>query len=510
MIAGPSLIPARRRTRRNAILVYRLTKSTFVSGWQCPNRLWWEVHEPDAPELRPTAGDRYRMEQGKHVDRLARDYVPGGVLIAGGGPSPEDRIDETRRALDAGAPAIYNACFAADGVFVAVDILERNGRGGHNLVEVKATTALKDEHIPDAAIQVHVLRRSGVNVARAEVMHLNGECRYPDLSNLFVREDVSRLTAALEPEIDELIPRLVAWIDGANPDVPIGEQCFGRNGCAFRERCWPKKERDHVLTLAGVGLRGAYELMQRGIHSIHDLPPGERLPKAAQRQVRAVRQGTRIIGRGLRDALAPFSGPLAHLDFETVSRAIPVWDGCRPWEQVPVQFSCHVQTVPGGLVHHAWLAEGPDDPREPLARALIDACRGASAVVAYYASFERSCIERLAAALPHLAPALDDINDRLVDLHPVVKDYVYDPGFEGSFSLKSVIPALLPAMSYDDLAIAEGETASAELARLLFEPMAAEQRATLRTRLLAYCERDTAVMVALLAALRELAEIADR
>jgi predicted RecB family nuclease len=483
----------------------RLTKSTFVAGWHCPNRLWWEVHEPGAPELVPSIGQRYRMEQGKLVDRAARDYVPGGVVIPSVGLSLEARIQETQLALEAGPPAIYNACFQADDVFVAVDILERNRDGGHNLIEVKSTNGLKEEHIPDAAIQTHVLRRCGVGLAHAEVMHLNGECRYPDLSNLFVREDVTEHVAKLEPEIPDRIKQLLAWLDGDNPSVPIGERCFGKNGCAFRDRCWPKKENDHVLTLAGVGLRKAYDLMRRGIHSIHELPPDEKLSRVAERQVRAVRQGARIIGKGLGEALAPFASPLAYLDFETVGVAIPVWKGCGPWEQVPVQFSCHVEKLSGELVHHEWIAEGPGDPRDALARALIEACRGAKTVVAYFASFERGCIEALAEALPHLAAELESINGRLVDLHPVVRDRVYDPAFEGSFGLKAVIPALLPDLGYEDLEIGEGQTASAELARLMFGSATGEERRELSANLLVYCERDTAVMVALLAKLRELA-----
>jgi hypothetical protein len=358
---------------------YRLTKSTFVKGWQCPNLLWWEVNELDAAELVPSLSDRHLMEQGQQVDRAARDFVPGGVLIPSVGLSIEDRIEETQAALAGDAPAIYNACFAADHVFVAVDILERT-REGWNLIEVKSSKEVKEEHIPDAAIQAHVLGRSGVSLARTELMHLNGECRYPDIGNLFVREDVSEEVAELLPGIPKHIEQLIGWLDGDNPDVPIGEQCYDMKECAFRERCWPKKERDHVLSLYYVGLRKAHSLMKRGFHSIHDLPPTLeiKLTKEAQRQVRAVKAGKRIIGPGLEEALAQFEGPLAYLDFETVMLAIPRWNGCVPWEQVPVQFSCHVESAAGEYAHHEWLAEGPGDPREPLARALIEACKGAS------------------------------------------------------------------------------------------------------------------------------------
>jgi predicted RecB family nuclease len=482
-------------------MAHRLTKSTFVKGWQCPNLLWWEVHEPDALELAPDIAARHIMEQGKQVDRLAREYVPGGVPVPGS--SLESRLAQTQGVLGSDARAVYGAAFEADQVFVAVDILERTD-GGFTLVEVKATNDVKDEHIPDAAIQTYVLKRCGVNVVRSEVMHLNRECRHPDLSNLFVREDVTARVRALMPGIPRRIAQQLEWLDSPEAPVSLGAQCFGMKGCPFLDRCWPERTGDHVRTLYRVGLQGAYCFMQEGIESIQDLPVDAKINKVAQRQVRAVKQGARIIGPKLEDALAPFESPVAFLDFETVGLAIPAWPGCRPWEQVPVQFSCHVEDGHGGFVHHEWLAEGAGDQREPLARALIDACSGAKSVAAYWATFERQCIEHLATALPHLSDQLDSINARLVDLHPVVKDHVYDPGFEGSFSLKSVIPALVPELSYDDLDVAEGLTASALLARMMFEPESFQdtERAKLRKDLLAYCKRDTEVMVGLLGRLR--------
>jgi hypothetical protein len=184
-----------------------------------------------------------------------------------------------------------------------------------------------------------------------------------------------------------------------------------------------------------------------------------------------------------------------------------MWDGCWPWQQIPVQFSCHVLGADGSLTHHEWLAEGAGDPREPLARAMIAACAGARTVVSYWATFETSRIKELAEALPLLAPGLLDINRRMRDLYPVVQEHLYHPDFLGSFSLKSVVPALIPELAYDDLEVKEGGEASALLTRLLFEParFMPEEREDLRRDLLAYCERDTYVMVALLARLHHLA-----
>jgi len=208
----------------------------------------------------------------------------------------------------------------------------------------------------------------------------------------------------------------------------------------------------------------------------------------------------------LAKALAEFTSPLAFLDFETVSLAIPRWNGCRPWQNVPVQFSCHVEERGRGLVHHEWLADGPGDSRPALAEAVVAACAGARRIVAYYASFERECIRQLAEAVPRLAPELERIERRLVDLLPLVRNHVYHPDFGGSFSIKRTLPALVPGLSYADLEIREGETATLELMRLLFadDELQAGERVDLRAALLRYCERDTWAMVRMLEQLRGL------
>jgi hypothetical protein len=224
-----------------------------------------------------------------------------------------------------------------------------------------------------------------------------------------------------------------------------------------------------------------------------------------------VQENRLITSRKLGHALVPFTSPIAFLDFETVSVAIPKWEGCTPWHQVPAQFSCHVEDGAGGYDHYQWLADTSDDPREPLAHALIEACKDAKCVVAYWASFERGCLETLIDALPHLADELEAIKSNLTDLHPVVRDYVYHPDFRGSFSLKDVVPALVPEFDYGDLEIADGQLASLEIARMLFKPetLTRHKRDALRKNLLAYCRRDTEVMVGLLERLRGLAKVAD-
>jgi len=220
-----------------------------------------------------------------------------------------------------------------------------------------------------------------------------------------------------------------------------------------------------------------------------------------------VQAGRMIVEGNLRKALERFQSPIAFLDFETVQFAIPIWYGCHPYDQIPAQFSCHRERPGGGLDHYEWVPKAPGDPRAEIATRIIDACAGARTVVAYNAGFEKNCLETLANALPGQAVALRDIISRLADPLPVVREHVYHPDFNGSFSLKNVLPALVPDLGYDDLAIPEGESASRELMRLVVDDgtLVAAERAIKREELLRYCERDTFALVRVLERLRELA-----
>jgi predicted RecB family nuclease len=482
----------------------RLSKSRFVAGTQCHKLLWWKVHEPGAVELQPDKVLQDRFDQGRQVEGVARSRFAGGVLIDLPHDAVERRLEETRDALASGTSAIFEAGFLADDTFVAADVLQRDANG-FRLIEVKSSSEVKDEHIPDAAVQVHVLRQSGVDVRHAEVMHLNKEFHFPDQGDLFVREDVTQRVEAALPRVPAEIAAQVAMLEGPLPDVPIGAQCFEPRNCPFMARCWPDRP-DHIIRLYNVGPKRCCDYMTVGIHSIPDIPPTQKLPPTAKRQIRALQEQRLIVEPGLARALAPFSGKLGFLDFETISRAVPVWPGMAPWEQAAAQFSYHEARGDGSYAHVGYLAEGPHDARPGLARAMLEATAGAERVV-MYTPFERTRIRSLQQAVPELATDLKALEAKLVDLHPVIRDHVYHPDFLGSFSLKYVLHPLVPELTYSDLVIVDGLVASVEIARLLFvaHKIPPAERDRVRQDLLNYCERDTWAMVKLLERLRELA-----
>lgn len=483
-----------------------LSKSRFVTGCQCHKLLWWTVHEPDARELQPDKVLQDLFDQGRQVGELARRRYPEGVLIDLPHHAREERVAATAQALAAGAPAVFEATFIHDDVYVAIDVLEK-AKGGYRLTEVKSSTSQKDEHVPDVAVQAYVAMASGVRVAGTEVMHLNKEFAHPDRGDLFARTDVAPAVVNYLPTVPDELARQKVVLAGPLPDVAIGLHCFEPRECPFIKRCWPDTP-DHIRCLHNVGPRRTAEYLARGIHTIADLPGNERLSFTQRRQLKAMAEQRLVVEPTLARELEPFLAAerLGFLDFETIARAVPVWPGMAPWQQAAAQFSYHERRPDGRYTHAAFLAEGPDDARPKLVAAMIRATANADRVVTY-TSFEKTRIRDLQEAVPDLADELAALEGKLLDLFPVVKNCVYHPDFLGSFSLKYILTPLVPDLTYNDLVIVDGRVASVEIARLLFvaDKIPRHERDRVRRDLLDYCERDTWALVRLLERLRELA-----
>jgi hypothetical protein len=505
-LQAPSVVPDATALNPSSTTRRQLSKSRFVAGKQCHKLLWWKVHEPLAEELQPDRVLEDLFDQGRQVGELARQLFPGGTLIDLPHGDYAGRTEATQHATASGAPAIFEASFAADDVFVAVDVLVREG-DGWRLIEVKSSSSLKDEHLLDAAIQLYVLQRSGLSVRAVEIMHLNREFRHPDKGELLVREEVTKDVVALLPGIPEEIQAQLAMLAGELPVASVGLHCSEPRDCPFMERCWPQ-EKDHIRTLYNVGPKKCHDYMVTGVHSVWQIPPKKKLPPAAQRQLRAMKENRLIVEPDLAAALEPFTGRLGFLDFETVGRAIPPWQDMTPWMQAAAQFSYHEVQADGTYAHTEWLAEGPHDARPLLAEAMIRATRSAQRVVTYSA-FEKTKIRELQIAVPDLRAELVALEMKLLDLLPVVRENVYHPDFHGSFGLKYVLTPMVPELSYSDLVIVDGMVASVEIARLLFvaDRIPGHERDRVRHDLLSYCKQDTWAMVRLLEEMRRLVSL---
>lgn len=438
-----------------------------------------------------------RLEMGVEIGELARQCFPGGALVEADRTDIPHMFRRTAALLaDPYVPAIFEGMFEFDDVIVRVDLLERVSRNAWRLIEVKSSTQIKEDHLDDVAIQAYVLSGSRVRLTGSELMHINNGYLYPggdlDLRQLFLREDVTKEVADRQAEIPARLAAMRGMLTASSaPAIEPDHHCHDPYSCPFWDHCTEGKPVRWVFYLPG-GKRTFQELLNRGIQTIDEIPPGFRLTGVQQR----MKDNVEWIGRGLHAELETLRYPVHHLDFETFMPAIPKYPNTRPYQTIPFQWSNHIVSRDGQARHDEFLCTDRKDPREELARTLHQSV-GKDGTICVYSGYEKRILTELAEAIPKLRPEIERVIERLWDLLPVIRAHYYHPGFNGSFSMKSVLPALVPAMDYGDLEIREGSMASLQYYRMIFEVTGGSEKARIRAALLEYCKRDTLAMVEL-------------
>ena len=476
-----------------------LSKTRYQAGLQCPLRLWHTCYNPDlASETSPV--QQAIFDTGHEVGRLATQRYPGGVLIEEDHLHHEEAVETTLRAMkDRKVRAIYEAGFLFDDVRVRVDILERLNNGKWNLVEVKSSTRVKDEYYPDVGIQYYVLKGAGLDIYRVFLMHLNNQYVYDgkklDLEGLFSSSDLTEAALAYQGEISEMLAELKDMLANANPpEIAPSKHCNKPYGCDFWEYCTKGMPEHWVMQLSGIGQNRLDELQAMGIDDIGDIPDDFPLT-AIQDRIRAcVANQEAYIAPELRHELQDVEHPIHFLDFETLGLAIPRYAGTRPYQSIPFQWSDHILHKNGKIEHREYLCEEDRDPREEFTLTLLDVL-GRKGSILTYTNYEKGIIEGLAEDLPKHGKALLATLDRLVDLYKIIKNNYCHPEFHGSFSLKSVLPAIIPEMSYNSLTVQEGQEAGIEYMRMLDPSTPIEEKEKIKEDLLEYCGHDTLAMV---------------
>jgi len=472
-----------------------LTTGRVRSGHRCHKKLYLESH---ARELAvPAAPVIDRREAYARIDALARARFSGGIAI--------DRMVEsaarTRDLLaDSTVPAIFGASFTRDRVQIRADVLARAG-AGFELFSVTAGTRVRERHARDLALQLWVLAAHEVTITRVWLFALDRDYVYPggavDPACLFFREDLTDQARALVSDLGAEIATMQVVLAGEQPPpVPTGGQCL-RPRCDFYDHCHAGEPAHPLAELPRLDPAQLEALQARGIRTVPDVP--EDFPSLTPLQARAcaaVRSGRPFRDPAIAEALAIIVWPAHCIDFETFSVPVPIYPGTRPYENIPFQWSNHVLTAAGALDHREYLHDGDGDPRRAFAESLLAATEGPGSALSY-SSFEADVLEALATELPDLASGLRALAARIVDLLPIVRAHCYHPDFRGSFSLKRVLPALVPDLGYDDLAIRHGLVASAAHDELVDRATSPQRRAVLRADLLAYCGRDTLALVEL-------------
>jgi hypothetical protein len=485
-----------------------LSKSTYLLGLQCPKLLW---HRYNAKELLEPPGTLARaiFDQGREVGAWAKRLIPAGIEIAPGVTDFDIVCAETQRQLVARQP-LFEPAFRAAGGYARIDILNPVDGDAWDIIEVKSSTSVKDVYLEDVAFQAHVCTAAGLTIRRCHVLHINssyirqGEV---DPQQLFTQVDVTRKVSALSAKIADRIVEFSRVIGAPeHPVVNIGPHCNSPYGCPLTHRCWAFLPEHNVMTLTR-GTKRGFQLVAQGITAITDIPAATKLSKVQGIQQRAiVANAPQIDPAQIQAFLGRLKYPLHYLDFETMGSAVPLFDGSRPFEQIPFQFSLHIVRQPGAEPEHrSFLAEGRDDPRPRFMAALTESIGPAGSLIAYNAPFERGVLAGCAKILPQHAAWVKSLQPRIIDLlEPFRKFHCYHPAQHGSASIKAVLPAFT-GKDYSQLAIGEGGTASLEFVRVTFTDVSAEERAKVRRHLEEYCQLDTLAMVWLADKLHELA-----
>ncbi|MBI9041955.1 DUF2779 domain-containing protein [Lutibacter sp.] len=486
-----------------------LSKSTFIRGLQCEKSLYLYKHNYN---LRDVASPQLQaiFSQGTNVGLLAQGLFPEGVDA-----SPENYYEmaksvvKTLQFIKDGEQIIYEATFQYNGVIVALDILVKD-QYGWRAYEVKSSTSVSDTYIMDAAIQYYTIVNSGIDLKDISIVHINNQYVKDgdiDIHELFSVESVYDKVLEVLPSIPNQIARFKTVI--AQKEVPvmdIGSHCNNPYSCDFKGQCWNHIPDYSIFNISRLTADKKFELYQNGVINFDQLDLST-APLNEKQQVQVIselEQKTFIDKPNIQHFVNNLEYPIYHLDFETMTAAVPIYNNSRPYQQLVFQYSLHIEKQNGEITHKEYLAEAnPNlDPRDAFVKQLIEDCGTYGDVLVYNIGFERGKLNDLMALYPQYTFEINNIIIRLKDLMtPFQKKWYYSPKMIGSYSIKYVLPALVPELSYQDLEIKEGGTASNTFTQMVIGTFQGDIEKT-RKDLLEYCKMDTFAMVKILEKLK--------
>ena len=484
-----------------------LSKSTFMRGLKCPKSLYLNKHkrrlgiESDAYSAQAMA----IFDQGTNVGELATQLFPGGVDC-----TPESFYDfqkaviQTQQEIENGATVIYEAAFQFEGVLAAVDMLVKD-EGEWKAYEVKSSTSVSDTYRMDGTLQYHVITQSGIDLKDFSITYINNQYNRNgeiDVHQLFISEsileDIKTRLVGLPNQIRHFKQIL---LQDSIPEKEIGAHCNSPYGCDFAGHCWKNIPDYSVFDISGLNDKKKFELYELGATTFDQIPKDFALSNKKWMQVDCELENKTVIEKEpIQQYLNELKYPLYYLDFETIGPAVPIFDNTRPYRQYVFQYSLHIQnTKDSEVIHKEYLAETDGtDPRINFCKQLIAECGTAGDVLVYNIGFERGKLEDLSTVFPEYANELNGIVSRLKDLAtPFQKKWYYTPERKGKYSIKNVLPALVPHLSYGDLEIQEGGTASNVFAQMASGTFEGDIETT-RKNLIDYCKLDTLAMVEIL------------
>jgi hypothetical protein len=477
-----------------------LSKTKLLSLTQCRRKLWLETYSPELV-AEPSAEQTSLLATGNAVGAIARQlYGRGAGHTVGFERGLRAAIDQTRALVAAGGTApIFEATFDHEGVSVRVDVLDRT-EDKPKIVEVKSSARVKDHHLDDCAIQAWALTSNGLALRAVAVATLNPEFVYSGdgrYDGLLVETDVTEAVQERLVDVADLVTAArstLAELD--EPAVAVGMQCGAPYGCEFYEHCAPPPGKFPVLGLGG-GKEKLFELMHAGFRDLRDVPESALEGDTQRRIWQQSRLGQPYVGAELRELARSLAFPRYYLDFETRAPAVPIFAGTRPFEALPFQWSCHVETGLGQRAHAEFLDLSAAPPMRALAESLLTTL-GTVGPILVYTPFERRVIQSLAERFADLAAPLAALVERIVDLHPPTRRHYYHPEMQGSWSIKAVLPTVAPELRYSALGeVQDGFAAQNAYVEAIAPTTSEARRAALRRALLDYCRHDTLALVRL-------------
>ena len=469
-----------------------VSKEIFLNALVCPT-LGWLMRSGQISKT-PTMGERFRMEQGMEIGRMARELYRDGILIDDSDTMAASK--KTKRLMDdPGASVVLEGTFLIGGFAARADILKRRNDGWH-MIEVKSSVNDKEEFIDDMAYTAMVIGRSDFNISNASLLLISKGFRLGMRNeNLFVEID----------HTDEVLDRVEAFkplwepVEEATRESvkPAPQLRFECRKCELLNECLGKGVDNHIFEIPRLRQSKFEKLTELGIVCIGSIPDGFPLTENQARVRDCVRARKPHVGDRLKSELGSISWPTCYLDFETVMTAIPLYHDVAPYTQIPTQYSIHRCSEQGRIIDQVeYLADPGKDCRRELAENLINDLKGEGSIIVY-SSFEKTIINSLGRLYPGLLGALSSFIDRMIDLEAIIRKCFYHPGFHGSTSIKRTLPVLVPDMSYDELDIADGASAMAAFAYLALGKYEDREVETIRRNLLEYCRQDTLAMVKL-------------
>ena len=485
----------------------QISKSQYIRGLQCHKSLWLSKHKPQLKE-KPNAQTEAMFNDGYAVGDIAKKLFPNGVEIEFNAKDFDGMANKTSQLIDEGTEVIYEATFNEKNVFAMADILVKSD-DGWNIYEVKASTSTKPYHIDDASVQYYGLSNV-LKINKVFVVHVNtdyvrqGEL---DIESLLTIDDVTEAVLSKQDNIKPNLDGMFSMLKSDEPDIGIGMHCSDPHECDFKEHCWRHISTPSVFNLYRLNKDKKFELYNNGAITYDEIPKDYKLNKVQELQIAATKSRDVTINKDvINEFLDSIEYPLSFFDFETFRNVIPRFDNQKPYMQMPFQYSLHIQEEGGELTHIEYLGDENSDPRRELSERMIKDLPKTGSIMAYYMSFEKSRTKELAKLFPDLHDDLMSLVDRFIDLIvPFQKLGYYHPDFNGSFSIKSVLPALFP--NNDELDYKQLEIQNGGMAMNTFENLHLntnqDEVSQIRKDLLAYCHLDTLAMVRLWEKLKE-------